>query len=402
MKDKKQVLDSIKARKRPDGSVFYDAYLGVSSVTRKVVRIYGSDLEDVKRRVKEYYKPIEKKGELYTILTPMQMMDAKTAYDALARAGLTLSLVECANRVIGRENELSVRSTVTVGDAWKQYFAEVQSETSEANIRSVEARTGKWVAMSGGDRLLVDITPADIEGYLKSEYGGMARKTYNNHLQYIRTFFNWCMAKPRKWVAENPAEGLKEKKVVWVEPKSITPKDAKILFSALERDGNPVNLAYAVLSFFCGIRREEILRIAGKRELNESGDDPAWIFNLDSRKMAILKPKGFIKGIKPRAFDIPDTAYAWMRSFNFEEAVSQIREHTVDRVYAIGRGAGADIPKNCGRHSFITHHVVAYGSLERTLLIAGTSEGMSEDHYRSLRSESEGREYFSVLPTSTT
>lgn len=51
------------------------------------------------------------------------------------------------------------------------------------------------------------------------------------------------------------------------------------------------------------------------------------------------------------------------------------------------------------RHSFISHHVAAFGSKGRTALEAGNSEAIIDAHYLNLPTEEEGKAFFQILPS---
>lgn len=403
LKSKKQALDSIVERRRKSGAVMYDCYLGVNPMTKKKERMFSSSKDDLIERIKEFYRPIEKAGVMCAVLTPMQLVDAKAAYDALALAGLSHTLLDCAKALIKQDAAERGMDRKTVGEAYDEYYAYAESLSSN-NAKTVRSRTGRWVEKHGAERMLAEITSGDVTEYLDTEFATMSKVTYNGHLQYINMFLNWCIEKPRAYIAENPLEGIKGKRVAYREPKCIDVAHAKLMFAALEgmRDTNPEYIAYAALSFFCGIRREEILRMAGKTEENDSNDGPAARIDMEYRSITILKPKGFMNGIKPRTFMMPDAAHAWLSSLpNVDEAISRIGEHTVDGIYKVARARGAVIPKNCGRHSFITYHVCAYQNFAKTLLIVGhLDQNTSEEHYRALKpNQQEGLDYFAILPT---
>jgi len=72
---------------------------------------------------------------------------------------------------------------------------------------------------------------------------------------------------------------------------------------------------------------------------------------------------------------------------------------TIDGVIRAAKAADVDYPRNCARHSFITHHYAAYESINRTCKIAGTSEQMVRNNYSGLGTQADGVKYFSIVPT---
>ena len=114
--------------------------------------------------------------------------------------------------------------------------------------------------------------------------------------------------------------------------------------------------------------------------------------------MIIRKPKGWTKGITPRSFPIQGNALAWMKSFPFEDSVRRIGDHCADDVKEIAGKLKIAMPKNAGRHTFITMHVAAFGNPTNTDAIVGTSARMRVSNYCGLVSKKSGEEYFAIMP----
>ncbi|MDA3923699.1 MAG: hypothetical protein PF904_03255 [Kiritimatiellae bacterium] len=57
------------------------------------------------------------------------------------------------------------------------------------------------------------------------------------------------------------------------------------------------------------------------------------------------------------------------------------------------------LPRNAGRHTFITMHVAAYERPEMTDNMTGTSSQMRSNHYQGLTTKKEGEKYFSIMPS---
>ena len=59
---------------------------------------------------------------------------------------------------------------------------------------------------------------------------------------------------------------------------------------------------------------------------------------------------------------------------------------------------GWELPKNCFRHSYISHRVAATGDIPRTSMDAGNSADEINRHYRELVMPDEGKRFFEILP----
>ena len=393
MKTKAKALASIGVSKHKVGGKTYDmfyCYIGTDQVSKKRVVLSASTRDDLKDKINNYYKDITSGGSLAMALSQYQLMDARMAFHALEEAHLTFSLTECVRREIERSGTLSSAS-VTIGKAYDEFLAE---KSSGADKKKTISTTGKWIEHIGRDTLLAAVKPKEVESYLGTNYGAMSEVTYNSHLSYIRTFINWCAKPGREYLKPGVLDSIEKSRPEWEEPRYMPVADVEKLMRALEakKSEYPDALAYCVTNLFCGVRREEVLRMA-------SLPDAAKI-HLDDETVRISKVKGYTKGRAPRAFQIPPNALAWMQSFDYEKAVKFITEQTTKRIAAIAEGAGVETFRNFARHSFITYHVAAYGDPARTQAMVGTSSRMLADHYRGLASKKDGEAFFAIHPTS--
>jgi len=386
-----EIIASIKERKHiVNGKEYtvYDAYAGSNLITKKPIRVISSDREELLNKIHKLCVESKEGGDLATALTANQLMDAKLAIHMLHEANIDISLLDCARHEIERIKSVSAKDR-KIGEAYAEY---ITSKKDGADKMKTEATTGKWVLKSGGNSMLSEITMESILEYMKTEYGSMAPKTYNSHLSYIKTFLNWCCKDEQRYMLSNPAAKLTLKEVEWKTPEYFKPDVVERIFRILEerKREHPEYLATAILGFFCGIRSEEIRRMA-------SDDDAATIL-LDDETIRIAKGKGFTKGRKPRAFNIPPNAIEWMRSFDFMSAVSLIRKFTSDTMIKMLDQCGIKWTHNAARHTFITMHVAAYGEPMKTQAMCGTSGTMLCNNYNGLASKKEGEAYFAILP----
>ena len=240
------------------------------------------------------------------------------------------------------------------------------------------------------------MTAKEIADYLQENFGSKKPKTYNQHLLYLKTFFNWCCKDERKYLKENPIRALKYKPEPWEEPEYMKPEDVERLFKLLEanKTEHPEHLAYAVVNFFCGCRAVEVMRMAT--------DPDAAKIDVDGETVRIAKAKGYQQGKRPRAFHILPTALAWMKSFDFLAGLKTVTEKTQKEIYDLARADGVPMFQNCGRHTFITYHVAAYADPAKTTAMVGTSDKMRAENYCGLARKEQGEAYFRIMPTGAT
>ena len=398
---KKTVLDSIKSRSIRHGEDHYtifEAYLGTNPYSKKPVRKTAKTAETLKKKIDEFYRKLGTGGDAAVLLSAYQSMDARNALDILAKSGLNISLTECARRIVEKADDFKP-CTVTLADAYAKYV-ESQADKSADHKKGVRNRVGKWIELFGGDRLLTDVNAQDLakdlEKRLYDEKNPKTKTTYNNHLNYIKTFMRWCTFPEQGYIHKSPIATMKLKTKEWKDPEYMSANDVKLLFGQLEahKEDAPADLADAILSFFCGIRQCEIDRA-------REGESAVRI-SIENRNIRVVKCKGASKGIKPRSFTIPNTALAWMQSFDFMSAVkiknSKFREHLLKRAKDAGIKS---LPENAGRHTFITMHAAAFHDQNLLTSIAGNTDDVRSDHYDGLTFENEGKAYFDILPTAS-
>ena len=395
---KKHVLNSIKHRnisyKGKDYPI-YEAYFGTDPYSKKPVRKTANSIEKIKKIIDDFFKKLSTGGDTAVLLSAYQSMDARNAIDLLLQNGIQMSLTECARFFI-ENKESSVQCSITLGDAYNNYI-NAQEGKSEVHIKAIKMRIGKWVEIFGGDRLLSEVTAQELSKYLEEQVlkpnDSKSKTTFNGRLNYIQTFYNWCAAPEQAFINKIPIASMKTKKKEWTDPEFLSAKDTKKLFDVLElhKEESPEDLADAILSFFCGMRQAEIKRV-------RLGSDAVRI-SIENRNIRVVKCKGSSKGVRPRSFTIPNTALAWMQSFDFMSAVKieneKFREHLKKRAME----AGIELPQNAGRHTFITMHAAAFHDQNLLTNIAGNTDDVRSDHYDGLTFEDEGKSYFDILPT---
>lgn len=392
---KSDVLASIKTREITVGGkqyTVYEAYLGVCPATQKPVRKSASSKDRLKKSVDDFYKRLGAGGDAAVLLTAYQSMDAKTALDLLAKSGIDLSLTECVRRVLDNSGDLAP-CTTTLGDAYGEYLKWQQERNSPHQVKTVAKRVGRFVDVFGAGRLLSEVTHKNLAEYLQREFyanpSNEAKTTYNGNLEYVRSFLRWCVAK-KHYVKTNPAESIDGFAKEYEDPEYMKPADVEKLFRALETKGGR-DLAYAILSFWCGMRQDEILRAA----LGES----AIVIDLEEKYIRVVKCKGYTRGIKPRAFTIPEQAFVWMKSMpDFLAAARTRNPHFREHLKAVANETGVALPENAGRHTFCTMFEAAHHDTNALTAIVGNTESIRDRHYNGVAKPQDGRDYFAIMP----
>ena len=395
----KDVIASITARKHTRNGTEYNVYevfLGRDPLTKKQKRLYSMSKTQLKSYIADFYAKLEAGGSIAVTFTHLQAADARTAFDLLEHHKSTLSLTDCVRRVLDAPAEVDT-CTKTVSDA-VQAFMVAKGGKSQDYLKTLKGHLGKWAQNFGPNRMLSEITAAEVKDDLMArlydEDDQKTWKTYNNHLGDIMTFTAWCAKPEQAYITRNPLAGMSKITIPYRTPDYVRAEDIGKLLVTIwnHRQESPADLADAVLSFFCGLRQCEIARV-------RDGESAVRV-SLEDRFIRVVKCKGATRGIRPRAFEIPEPAFTWMKSFDFMSALqisnNQFRRHLVD--YAAE--AKVKLPANAGRHTFITMYAAAYHDQKKLTEISGNTEGVRANSYDGVESERNGKAYFAITPQS--
>jgi integrase len=395
---KRRVLDTVKARIQKNGYAIYEAYFGTDPFTGKPVRKSATSVKKLKLKIESFYKTLDQSGEAGAVLTRFQAMDAKQAIDMIAESGRSITLVECAKIALAGVPMSEEVPSITVGEAYVGYAKSVQ-DRSESYKKDIRLRVGAFVTAFGEARPVSDITAPEVKRYLldgfyrQGDIGSWV--TYNNHLGNIKSFVAWCANVEQKYLRENPLDGMKKIVIPYRQPEYMKAEDVRMLFGELwKRSGTTIgraDLAYAVLSFFCGMRQSEI----GRAPLGEH----AIRISIEERMIRVGIPKGVSKGIKPRAFTIPEQALAWMRAFDFMDGATTRNRHFRRHLVDAAEAAKAKLTKNAGRHTFITMFEAVHHDANALTAIVGNTDDVRARNYNGVELRAEGEAYFAILPT---
>lgn len=395
---KKDVLNSISTRSRMRNgslSTVYDAYLGYDPYSKKQKRIQSTSLHELRKEIERFYVEHRSAGDAAARLKPHEAMDARNALDLLAAAGHASSLTEIVENFLGASG--TGHRTVMFQDALRKFLASQIGKT-DVYTKNLRRRIGTFMDSFGPERPISAVTASDVTGDLRrrllDEKNPKTWKTYNNHLGDLKTFFSWCTRSEQGYITKSPLADVKRLTIAWHDPAYMKPDAVARLFRTLATgsEGRREDLADAILSFFCGMRQEEIKRIReGKNSVN---------VDVANGFIRIVKCKGATNGIRPRAFNIPEPALTWMRAFDFDAAVMRPNNRFRRHLLKYAEAAGVPLPENAGRHTFITMHTAAYHDQQKLTNIVGNTEDIRANSYDGVEIEANGRAYFEITPRS--
>lgn len=393
LRTKRDVLTSIKRRNRTaNGSLYttFEIYFGTDNNGNRLRATRPTERE-ARAHIEDYFANVKASGPAICELKPSEIYDAKSALEMLREKGMAdITLTEAIRRYLEQEQSRSAINHKTLAEAFAGYMDSI-SDVQRVHKQAVADRVGRFIQIFGADKDCCAVTPQWIAKYLASFDEKLSQKTINNRMSYIKSFFFWCMKNERRYILENPMADMNQKRIAYKQPEYMTADNALKLFRAMERSKYAnILLPVMVLSYFCGIRREEISR------LSENSRD----IMAEEGTIRISMPKGWTQGMAPRMIPMPANARAWAEKYNIRENIQKIGSigTSFRRLVKLGESIGVKVPPNCGRHTFITMHVAAYGNPQVTEAMCGTSKKMRTTHYMGLSTKGEGDKYFGIYP----
>jgi integrase len=170
----------------------------------------------------------------------------------------------------------------------------------------------------------------------------------------------------------------------------------------LFRAADPAVIPFLTLSFFCGVRVATLERLS-------------WAdVKFEERRVIVPRYKG--KNQKRYPVTISENALEWLKpyvrksgsllvaatSINRPGAAfgspSRSRTATRNLIKAAAHRAGVALPDNAGRHTFISMHVAAYESLDKTATESDNSPALIKSNYLGIVSREDAAKYWALRP----
>jgi integrase len=232
-----------------------------------------------------------------------------------------------------------------------------------------------------GDRSLGSLTSRELSAWLDQRHPNPV--TRNTARKRIVTLWRWSRRQgylPRDILTE-----AEQTDTAIESPKRIGVISGETYRRLLEhfRTNEIKYLAPLVLAGLCGLRRCEIHGQVWKD------------VEIGRALLHVTKAKRNTPAY--RLVPIQSNAVAWLNLCPDREG-DLCDDMAIDRIREIGREADFVLPKNCFRHSYISHRVAQTGDVATTSLEAGNSPEEIFRDYRELFSKSDGEAWFNILP----
>jgi integrase len=272
-----------------------------------------------------------------------------------------------------------------------QKFMEDLRERKKSRRYTLDMQARLARAASAFTGQVANITTDDIDSWLKSLQGTSGR-TRNNYRQALATLFSFARSKGhlsrgRQTEVEFSARYNDKGGEIGV----YSPAELDTLLTNIERRFVP----FVAIGAFAGLRSAEIVRL--------TWDDVRW------QHGDIELKKGKAKTASRRLAPLLPCLRAWLEPFRKKsgpvlegihdefDLARQFRKAVAAIVDSEGKPL-IKIVHNGLRHSFITYRMAVLKNAAEVSLEAGNSPKMIFEHYRELRTEAEGKEWFAVMP----
>lgn len=269
-----------------------------------------------------------------------------------------------------------------VRDILKEYVADLQRRgKSDVYVGHVEKYLSKFA--TAFDCPLASVTTAEFSKWLwslKAKDGrSLALRSLFNHQRAVNGLINF--AARRKYTPRELSVEFAELETPEPEAPTravFTPK----AFKTLLHGADSKSLAALVLGGLCGLRTAEIGRLQWDQVKLDQG--------------VVVVDESVAKTQSRRVVPLCDSALAWLNICRKRRgAVCLAPEKVTVRVAA---EVGVPWVKNGLRHGYASYRLALVQDAAKVAFECGNSPQMIQAHYRSLVTEAEAREWFSIMP----
>jgi integrase len=315
-----------------------------------------------------------------THLSEEQLRAAEYAFSVLVTPDELGRAVEWWGRE-GKRNAKLPGDAVTIDVAWERFKVWVDAEDFRAPTKKAFLnRVGRFVK-SHGNRDVAFVQPEDIEAWLD----GLTTSpvTRDNDRVAVCRFFTWCIARPQRFIAHNPAKEVRVRKPMRGVPQIYSIDQIRRILNVARTANGGRWLRYIVLQLFCGLRPAEAQKI-----------DPSQI-NLVDAEIRIEAHQS--KKKKPRTVHIDPASIAWLKICNDAPVTNPFSCYY--QWTALRDAAGIDAWIADGfRHTAISMKFRTNGSYGLTAEWAGNSERIIKAHYQGRVNSTDAASFWAMTP----
>ena len=261
------------------------------------------------------------------------------------------------------------------------------SESLNETLKKLEARFG--------DQVVSEIKAEEIREWLTGL--PLATKTRNRHRGYTGQVFN--LAVDYGYLPANPVTKIKrfnERSTEEDKISILSADETERLFRAADLAVIP----FLTLSFFCGVRVATLERLS-------------WAdVKFEEQRVIVPRYKG--KNQKRYPVTLSENALEWLTPYVRKNGSLLVPAKSINRrgatfgepsriatrnlILAAAQRAGISLPDNAGRHTFISMHVAAHESLDKTATESDNSPALIKSNYLGIVTREDAAKYWAIRP----
>lgn len=346
--------------------------------------------QSLQQRWEQLRQEGEKRRPKRTHLSAAQIREAEAAFELIKNENV--GIVDAAKQLLIQKTKRPPE--VTFADALQQFLFE-KEVLSTAQHESYRIRGENFRDYIGATTLLSKVQTSDIYRWLRSKGSTTAplgKKTWNNYRNDLSAIFAWFMKKPRRWISENPIEGIVKFPKRSLRPRAtrrLEPEVCQELMSYLEEE-KPEWCTFFTLTLFLGVRPDMRSGEIWKLAQCVARDGAALYFqNGYLHLSAEITKEG-----TARLTTIPANVGAWLDLY--PPTPTRICPGSYSEYRKIRAGFG--IPPDGMRHTAISAHVARHGSLANAAMEFGCSESVIRTHYFARMGPGAAERFYMIVP----
>jgi integrase len=318
---------------------------------------------------------------IQTRLTALQLSEAESCFDRLAPK---YSLTEAVDYFLRHYHAPEFK--IPIGGAFTQFQAAMDGTVRDRTLVGVKSTLGQFELFTNNTNVH-EITTATVEAFLNSLRGRngtdkATRRTWNASRGILHRFFGWCVS--RRYISTNPVSDTKRYKIA-ADHIDVLPLEVcqKLMGYVAQFKGGKL-APYFAIALFGGVRpgpNGELAKLAKNPELVSPE-------NRSIRITAAISKIG-----KPRQIKIRPNLIRWLQRYpgdilpvNYYRDIAAIRKK-----FALSH--------DVLRHTFISAHVMAFGSFAETAIEAGNSESIIREHYFNVITRAKAKAFWRIEPS---
>lgn len=316
-----------------------------------------------------------------TRLTALQLTEAESCFDRLAPK---YSLTQAVDHFLKHYHAPDFQ--ISIGDAFTQFQSATDGTVRDRTLVGIKSTLRQFELLTNNTNVH-EITVETVEAFLSSLRARngtdkASRRTWNASRGILHRFFAWCVS--QRYVSTNPVAETKRYKIAADHIDVLPVERCQELMSYVAQFKCGKMVPYFGLALFGGVRpgpNGELAKLAKHPEL----------VSLENKVIRITAAISKIG--KPRQITIRPNLLKWLRCYpgpilptNFAREIADIRQK-----FALSH--------DVLRHTFISAHVMAFGSFAETAIEAGNSETIIREHYFNVITKAKAREFWRIKPS---